>query len=632
MWNKLFKNPMLKAKFIDFVDKYELNGNPEINNIRKFICYTYISQVQPERLDRDFDLLDDICDKRLSEFGIFGLAIALNSQLLTTKTDIDDILQNGCKAKFDIYLITDKIDIDYEKVLEKIIHEKKEFAFIEVLQYIVSQKIIMKWEELPAVNLVIVSDRVKEPVVVRKDSVIEKKYQINEDRLFRIAKANDNDYSLTLEYTDSITLSPQNGAGQTYVTLCNAQQIVDILTNEDGMIRANMFDANVRAYQGNTDVNNEMIKTLQSCPENFVLYNNGITIVCNELIPKGKTLTISNPQIVNGCQTCNSLYKANADGIDISKAKVIVKTIEAIGESVAQGIVRGTNRQNIVYEEAFETIRQFHKDFEDFVNIMEVPKFLKVYYERRSKQYYSDTQIKPYQKFNLRMLIQSTVALFMNKVEIAHRHESKLITEYKDVLFVDGQSFYPYYVAALLTVNLDYIMKKERSLSDLRNYKMHILFVLEEMNMGPAPDINDKEKIEIYCKKFINILTENDFKQLVLSAADRFRKLMNQWIDERGYNYKFAIKDNHEFTEFMLEQLRGTTKRKQTDSIYHGIVMNVDTDKHGNLYGFIKFRPNNIYFNELDNPGMNISYEGKRVSYRVVGTGTEARAVNVKLV
>lgn len=632
MWNKLFKNPMLKAKFIDFVDKYELNGNPEINNIRKFICYTYISQVQPERLDRDFDLLDDICDKRLSEFGIFGLAIALNSQLLTTKTDIDDILQNGCKAKFDIYLITDKIDTDYEKVLEKIIHEKKEFAFIEVLQYIVSQKIIMKWEELPAVNLVIVSDRVKEPVVVRKDSVIEKKYQINEDRLFRIAKANDNDYSLTLEYTDSITLSPQNGAGQTYVTLCNAQQIVDILTNEDGMIRANMFDANVRAYQGNTDVNNEMIKTLQSCPENFVLYNNGITIVCNELIPKGKTLTISNPQIVNGCQTCNSLYKANADGIDISKAKVIVKTIEAIGESVAQGIVRGTNRQNIVYEEAFETIRQFHKDFEDFVNIMEVPKFLKVYYERRSKQYYSDTQIKPYQKFNLRMLIQSTVALFMNKVEIAHRHESKLITEYKDVLFVDGQSFYPYYVAALLTVNLDYIMKKERSLSDLRNYKMHILFVLEEMNMGPAPDINDKEKIEIYCKKFINILTENDFKQLVLSAADRFRKLMNQWIDERGYNYKFAIKDNHEFTEFMLEQLRGTTKRKQTDSIYHGIVMNVDTDKHGNLYGFIKFRPNNIYFNELDNPGMNISYEGKRVSYRVVGTGTEARAVNVKLV
>lgn len=623
---------MLKAKFNDFVDKYELNEKPEESTIRKYICYTYMSQLQPERLDRDFDLLDDICDERLLRFGIIGFAITLNTQLLTTKTDIDDILQNGSKAKFDIYLITREIEIDCEKVLTKIIHEEPRFEFIEILQYIYSQKIVTKWEDFPTMNLVIMSDEVKDPVFVKKDLVIEKKCQMNEDRLFRIAKANDNDYAVTLEYSDSITLSTQNEEGQTYVTLCKAQQIVDILTNEDGMIRANMFDANVRAYQGNTDVNNEMIKTLQSCPENFVLYNNGITIVCSELIPKGKTLKIRNPQVVNGCQTCNSLYKANADGVDISKAKVIVKTIEAIGESVTQGIVRGTNRQNIVYEEAFETIRQFHKDFEDFVNIMEVPKLQKVYYERRSKQYYFDTQIKPYQKFNLRMLIQSTVALFMNKVELSHRHESKLITEYKDILFVEGQSFYPYYLAALLIVNLDYIMKKESSLSDLRNYKMHVLFVLQEINMGPAPNINDEEEIEKYCKKFIAILTENDFMQLVLSAADRFRRLMNQWIEERGYNYKFAIKDNHEFTEFMLEQLRGNTKRKQTDSIYHGTVMNVDTDRHGNLYGFIKCRPNNIYFNELDNPSMNISYEGRKVSYRVVGAGNEARAINVKLV
>lgn len=623
---------MLKAKFNDFVDKYELNERQESNNIRKFICYTYISQVQPERLDRDFDLLEDICDERLAEFGVIGFAVALNNQLLTTKTDIDDILQTGCKAKFDIYLISDKPDIDFKKVLTKISDEKKEFEFIDILQYIYSQKIIIKWEDLPMANLVILSDEAKDPVWVKKDSIIEKRYQINEDRLFRIAKANDNDYSLTLEYTDGITWSPQDGEGQTYITLCNASQIVDILTNEDGMIRANMFDANVRAYQGNTDVNNEMIKTLQSCPGNFVLYNNGITIVCNKIEPSGKTLKISNPQVVNGCQTCNSLYKAKADGIDISKAKVIVKTIEAIEESVAQGIVRGTNRQNIVYEEAFETTRRFHKDFEDFVNIMNVPNLQKVYYERRSKQYYFDTQIKPYQKFNLRMLIQSTVALFMNKVEISHRHESKLITQYKDILFVEGQSFYPYYIAALLTVNLDYIMKKERSLSDLRNYKMHILFVLQKMNMGATPDINDEDKIEKYCKEFIDILTEKDFKQLVLSAADCFRKLMKQWTDERGYNYKFAIKDNHEFTEFMLEQLRGNAKRKQTDRIYHGMVMSVDTDKHGNLYGFIKCRPNNIYFNELDNPGMNISYEGKKVSYRIVGTGDESRAVNVKLV
>ena len=84
---------------------------------------------------------------------------------------------------------------------------------------------------------------------------------------------------------------------------------------------------------------------------------------------------------MNGCQTCNSIYKAYKKKTDLSKAKVIVKIIETKGESVTQGIVRGTNRQNIVYKEAFETTRQFHKDLEEFINIMATRGFHKVYYE-----------------------------------------------------------------------------------------------------------------------------------------------------------------------------------------------------------------------------------------------------------
>ena len=299
---------------------------------------------------------------------------------------------------------------------------------------------------------------------------------------------------------------------------------------------------------------------------------------------------------------------------------------------MTQGIVRGTNRQNIVYEEAFETIRQFHKDLEEFFNIMTVTGFQRIYYERRSKQYSFDSQIKSYQKISFRMLIQSMVAMYMNKVEISHRHESKLISEYKDKLFVDGQSFYPYYVAALLTTNLDYLMKKEKSYTDVKNYKKHILFVLQELNMGPAPDINDKEEIEEYCKRFLKLLENNNFENLVAVAADRFRILMKKWIKMKGNNYRFAIKDNSEFTEFMLEELRGNVKRNSTDSIYHGTVLNINKDKGGSLYGFISRKPNNIYFNELDNPSMNISYRGREVSYKVAGAGKATRAINVKVI
>ena len=505
------------------------------------------------------------------------------------------------------------------------------YEFMEVVRYMNSQKIVLKWEDLPTVNVIIIADELKDAITINKDSFIQKTYQINEEKLLRIVKSNDNAYETVLRYTDAISLSNEE-EGQTIVALCNADQLLHILENEDGKIRSNIFDANVRAYQGYTDVNNEMMKTLKECPENFVLYNNGVTIVCSSLEHKGKSLKIKSPQVVNGCQTCNSLFRAYKNGIDLSKVKVIVKTIGTTNEMIMQGIVRGTNRQNIVYEEAFETTRQFHKDLEDFFNIMEVPGLLKIYYERRSKQYYFDSPIKPYQKISFRMLIQSMVAMYMNKVEISHRHESKLITEYKDKLFVEGQSFYPYYVAALLTANLDNLMRKEKIFSDVKNYKMHILFILQELNMGPAPNINDKEEIEEYCRKFLKILSEKKFEKLVVVAAERFRKLQRKWIETKGENYRFAIKDNSEFTEFMLEELRGNKKRNASDSIYYGKVLSINTDKGGNLYGFIVSEPNNIYFNELDNPAMNSMYVGRVVSYKMSGSGNATRAINVKLV
>ena len=580
-------------------------------------------------MDRDFDLLDEICDSRWEDLGIIGFAIALNDQFLTTVTDIDDVLQIEKKGKFELYLLTYKKNINIDEVLSAFRNEKKDTEAAEIIRYMNSQKIVVKWEELPTVNLIIITDKAKDVSIQKKEAFVQKTYQIDEEKLFRIAKANANEYKTILNFEEEFVLP--NKGGEATVVLCKAEQLIDILKNEDDMIRLNLFDENVRAYQGNTDVNNEMIKTLRKDPENFVLYNNGITIVCNGLERKAKTWEIEAPQVVNGCQTCNSLFRAYKKKTDLSKVKVIVKIIQTSDEVVTRGIVRGTNRQNIVYEEAFETIRQFHKDLEEFFKVMEVPGFQKIYYERRSKQYYFDSQIKPYQKISFRILIQSMVAMYMNKVEISHRHESKLINEYKGKLFVEGQSFYPYYVAALLTANLDYLMKKEKNFADVKSYKMHILFVLQELNMGPAPDINDKEEIEKYCKKFLKLLATADFETLVMRAVDRFRKLMAKWITMKGNNYRFAIKDRPEFTEFMLEELRGNTKRTTTNSIYHGTVLNVNTDKDGNLYGFISCKPNNIYFNDLDNPGMSPSYVGKLVSYKVVGTGKATRGINVKL-
>lgn len=628
----MFENPILKAWLDDYSKENELECNSSFDIERRYIDYIYFSQIQPDRLDRDFDLLNQICDEVPEGMGLIGVAITMNGQLLSTRTDIDDILQKDGQGKFEVYILAYKGKLSADELISEIYHKRQDrYNFSEIIRYLQTQKIVARWEELPNINIVFVAGEKAEAQSIKGKEYTISIHQINEEKLYAIAQANRKEYQATLEYKDSIEFGKLKDAGQVYVVLCSADSLVSILTNDDGLIRANIFDDNVRDYQGDTDVNQEMEATLSDNPLNFVLFNNGITIVCDKLKSQNRELIIKNPQIVNGCQTCNSLYKGKRKGNDLSQVQVIVKVIEATKSEVTQGIVKGTNRQNIVYEEAFETIRRYHKELEDFFNIMQTEGFYKVYYERRSKQYARDNTIKPYQKVSFRVLIQSMVAMYMNHVETSHRHESKLINDYKDKLFMEGQSYYPYYVAALLASNLEYIMKQDRNLNDMKPYKMHLLFLIQELSMGPAPDINDKDRIEEYCKKLLKVLGNTEYKTVVLRAANRFRQIMGQWVAAKGSGYRYAIKDNPEFKDFMLKELRGNIVAEANSNVYTGKVLTITTDKYGNLFGFIAHKPENIYFNELDNPGMDISYEGKKVSFRLTGKAGKSRGINVRI-
>lgn len=628
----MFANPILNAWFNEYKEVNELEDNGGCDNERRYIDYIYFSQIQPDRLDRDFDLLNQICDEIPERMGLIGIAITMNGQLLSTRTDIDDILQKDGQGRFEVYILAYKKDFSTDELIDEVYHKRQAgYNFSEIIGYFQTQKIVTRWEGLPNINIIFVAEEKAETQSIKNKGYTISIQQMNEEKLYAIAQANRKEYQAALEYQASIEFGKLEDAGQVYVVLCSADSLVRILTNDDGLIRANMFDDNVRDYQGDTDVNQEMEATLSTNPVHFVLYNNGITIVCDRLESKNRALIIKNPQIVNGCQTCNSLYKVKRRGNDLSQVQVIVKVIEATKPEVAQGIVKGTNRQNIVYEEAFETIRQYHKELEDFFNVMQTEGFSKVYYERRSKQYARDNTIKPYQKVSFRVLIQSMVAMYMNHAETSHRHESKLIIDYRNKLFVEGQSYYPYYVAALLASNLECILKQDQSLKDMRPYKMHLLFLIQELSMGPAPDIDDKERIEEYCKKLLKLLGGTEYKQTVLRAADRFRQIMGQWVAVKGSDYRYAIKDNPEFKDFMLKELRGSSVAEADSNVYTGRVMTVTTDRHGNLFGFIAHKPENVYFNELDNPNMDISYEGKKVSFRLTEKAGRIRGINVRI-
>lgn len=117
-----------------------------------------------------------------------------------------------------------------------------------------------------------------------------------------------------------------------------------------------LFQRNIRGYLGKNDINRGIERTIQTEPEYFWYFNNGVTIVCDEARQitdrNRKLLRVSNAQIINGQQTTRSLASTSGQ-----RATVLVKVIAVSRDSdddqhryshLVSEIVSATNRQNAI--------------------------------------------------------------------------------------------------------------------------------------------------------------------------------------------------------------------------------------------------------------------------------------------
>ena len=138
-----------------------------------------------------------------------------------------------------------------------------------------------------------------------------------------------------------------------YVFFMSADKFLDYLLNTEGIDGKienlnKYFCDNVR---GKLKDNDDMGKTISSEAENFVLYNNGITIT--GLVKKDNDdnlITIKNPVISNGQQTIWNIIK-HKDSPNISKVKllIIIKSTET-NSNVKNYISKYTNSQTNIKE------------------------------------------------------------------------------------------------------------------------------------------------------------------------------------------------------------------------------------------------------------------------------------------
>ena len=119
-----------------------------------------------------------------------------------------------------------------------------------------------------------------------------------------------------------------------------------------------LFEKNIRWYLGRNAVNEGIADTLtdEDKRANFFFFNNGITMICdqfgyNGLQSQDWIVKIKRLQIINGGQTCKTIYQVMKDNPneDFSQVYVLVRLYEVSDdEKLINAITYATNSQNPV--------------------------------------------------------------------------------------------------------------------------------------------------------------------------------------------------------------------------------------------------------------------------------------------
>lgn len=132
-----------------------------------------------------------------------------------------------------------------------------------------------------------------------------------------------------------------------------------------------LFSQNIRQPLGLTPINIGIEDTLTAEPENFWYFNNGITVLCDEIIPSwpGRRLpnepvdlTLHNVSVVNGAQTVTAIHEANqkspamVQDADVTVRIISLGTLDVERAEYAARITKTTNTQNDVVPRDFITL------------------------------------------------------------------------------------------------------------------------------------------------------------------------------------------------------------------------------------------------------------------------------------
>ena len=152
--------------------------------------------------------------------------------------------------------------------------------------------------------------------------------------------------------------------------------------------RNKLFNENIRGFLGDSVVNEDMQNTILQYPENFLYYNNGITLLCDSFVKKplvqqnAGTFDAKNLKVVNGAQTVGTIGKAyNQSPDSVEKIWVSVKLIslENCPQEFGENVTKKTNTQNRIEKRDFVSLDPLQDKLKTELAILGVDYHIKRY-------------------------------------------------------------------------------------------------------------------------------------------------------------------------------------------------------------------------------------------------------------
>lgn len=512
----------------DFTTMQDRAETTESTAFEHFVNYTVLSHEYPNRFD-----IDDVHTGN-SALGIDGIAFVVNGKMVTSPDEVDDLVELNKYLEVQIVFIQSKTSPKFEGT------DIGNFLFA-TKAFFTNSEVVLTTEEMH--NFSAISNRILEQFPkMKKGKPKLKLYYVttgtwkNEASQRAVIDSGTKEiegiglfskveflpidasgvqtmYRKTKEvsqasftFKDKVTLGEIPGVKEAYLGFLPWNEFSNIVVDDAGNIK-NIFYDNVRDYLGENSVNQSIDETIASRKfELFTVLNNGVTIVATDIVTSANKFTITDYQIVNGCQTSHVLYE-NRTLLDSSNLAVPVRLIVTKDEDVKNDITIATNNQTQVKPEQLEALSKFQKDLEEYYKVAhERPR---LYYERRTNQYSSDDSVTRSKVVSIPLQIKTFASMFLDVPHIVSGYYGTIMKNKGDEIFRKQDSHSPYYASALCNNVLETLLRNGSLEWKYRKARFHILMILRVLYAGwKCPPTDSQRLIDPYCQKLVDIVRD----------------------------------------------------------------------------------------------------------------------------